>query len=96
MKHYFYQALEENPIIAAIKTWMIWNFAVPSGRDPSGIRPVRRYLYDPDDRKTPKGRWEDRNRACRPDRGLKQQRRSWWTSLKCRQRQMGSLVQRSH
>ena len=44
-----------------------------SGRDPSGIRPGRRYLYDPDDRKTPKGRWEDRNRACRPDRGLKQQ-----------------------
>ena len=44
-----------------------------SGRDSRGIRPVRRYLYDPDDRKTYKGRWEDRDRACRPDRGLKQQ-----------------------
>ena len=61
MKHYFYQALEENPIIAAIKNM-----------DDLEL-PVRRYLYDPDDRKTPKGRWEDCNRACRPDRGLKQQ-----------------------
>ena len=46
---------------------------------------------DPDDRKTPKGRWEDRNRACRPDRGLKQQGRSWWTSLKCRQKADGII-----
>ena len=67
MKHYFYQALEENPIIAAIKNMDDLELCC------SGIRPVRRYLYDPGDRKTPKGRWEDRNRACRPDRGLKQQ-----------------------
>ena len=72
MKHYFYQALEENPIIAAIKNMDDLELLF-SGRDSRGIRPVRRYLYDPDDRKTPKGRWEDRNRACRPDRGLKQQ-----------------------
>ena len=44
-----------------------------AGRDPRGICPVRRYLYDPDDRKTFKGRREDRDRACRPDRGFKQQ-----------------------
>ena len=68
VKYYFYQALEENPIIAAIKNMDDLELCCPSG-----IRPVRRYLYDPDDRKTPKGRWEDRNRACRPDRGLKQQ-----------------------
>ena len=56
MKRYFYQALEENPIIAAIKNM-----------DDLEL------LYDPDDRKTLKGRRKNRDRTRRPDRGFKQQ-----------------------
>lgn len=73
MKHYFYQALEENPIIAAIKNMDDLELCCSLEE----IRVVFVLFGDictiRTDRKTPKGRWEDRNRACRPDRGLKQQ-----------------------
>lgn len=73
MKHYFYQALEENPIIAAIKNMDDLELCCSLEEIRVVFVLFGDIWYDPDDRKTFKGRREDRDRACRPDRGFKQQ-----------------------
>lgn len=73
MKYYFYQALEETPIIAAIKNMDDLELCCSLEEirvvfvlfgDICTIRTIVKRLKDAR---------EDRNRACRPDRGLKQQ-----------------------
>ena len=96
VKRYFYQALEENPIIAAIKNMDDLELCCSIEE----IRVVFVLFGDICTIRTIVKRLKDAGKIVivHVDLivGLSSKERSWWTSLKCRQRQMGSLVQRSH